>query len=348
VEPKDSEILVGTGAGGAPPELSILVPLYNEEANLDQLFERLEVILRRIGRTYEIVCVNDASKDATLDKLLFHRVRNPAIKVIDFSRNFGKEVALTAAIDQATGRAIIPIDADLQDPPELIEELVREWDKGFEVVNAVRRTRQGEGWMKRATAALFYQVIGRMSRVSIPRNTGDFRLIDRSAVEALKKLPERTRFMKGLFAWVGFRQTAVLFDRAPRHGGKTSFNYWKLWNFALDGITSFSMFPLKVWTYVGASISFLAFGYAIFRIARTLIRGSDVPGYESLMVVMLFLGGVQLITLGVIGEYLGRVYEEVKQRPLYIVRRTYGLEPGPAPRAQSPLPDSRVEKGVER
>jgi glycosyltransferase involved in cell wall biosynthesis len=317
----------GGEEGRSPPDLSIIVPLFNEEPNVDTLFERLEVILTRLGRTYEIVCVNDGSRDATVEKVLAHRERNPAIKLIDFSRNFGKEVALTAGIDAATGRAIIPIDADLQDPPELIEQLVAEWDKGFEVVNAVRRSRQGEGLLKRATAAAFYRVIGKMSRVSIPRNTGDFRLLDRRAVDALKQLPERTRFMKGLFAWIGFRQAVVLFDRAPRHRGVSSWNYWKLWNFALDGITSFSMFPLKIWTYVGLFISFVAFGYAVFRVIRTLVHGRDVPGYESLMVAILFLGGVQLITLGVIGEYLGRVYEEVKQRPLYLIRRTHGFSP---------------------
>jgi glycosyltransferase involved in cell wall biosynthesis len=323
------------------PELSIIVPLYNEEPNVDLLFERVEAILTRLGLSYEIVCVNDGSKDRTVDKLVEHHRRNPAIKVVDFSRNFGKETALTAGIDHAIGKAVIPIDADLQDPPELIESLVAEWKKGFEVVNAVRKTRSGESWVKRATAAGFYRVIGRMSRVTIPKDTGDFRLLDRRAVDALKRLPERTRFMKGLFAWVGFRQTSVLFDRQQRHKGTTSFNYWKLWNFALDGITSFSVFPLKIWTYIGLSISAFAFAYAIYRIIRTLVHGVEVPGYASLMVVILFLGGIQLITLGVIGEYLARIYEEVKSRPLYLVRELHGFA---QPAASAPKSAPAVEE----
>jgi len=279
--------------------------------------------------------VNDGSRDLTLEKLVTHHRRNPAIKVIDFSRNFGKETALTAGIDHAQGRAVIPIDADLQDPPELIENLVAEWKKGFEVVTAVRKSRLGESWVKRTTASAFYRIIGRMSRVTIPKDTGDFRLLDRRAVDALKRLPERTRFMKGLFAWVGFRQTSVMFDRDQRHMGTTTWNYWKLWNFALDGITSFSVFPLKVWTYIGLSISTFAFAYAVYRIIRTIVHGVEVPGYASLMVVILFLGGIQLITLGVIGEYLARVYEEVKHRPLYLVRERHGF-PAASDTAQGP------------
>ncbi|HZE97947.1 MAG TPA: glycosyltransferase family 2 protein [Planctomycetota bacterium] len=309
----------------ADPELSIIIPLYNEESNIDLLFGRVEAILARIGLSHEIVCVNDGSRDQTIDKLVTHHRRNPSIKIVDFSRNFGKETALTAGIDYSRGRAVIPIDADLQDPPELIESLVAEWKKGFEVVNAVRKSRAGDSWVKRMTAAAFYRIIGKMSRVTIPKDTGDFRLLDRRAVDALKRLPERTRFMKGLFAWVGFKQTNVLFDRDPRHGGSTSFNYWKLWNFALDGITSFSVFPLKIWTYVGLAVSASAFVYAFFRVIYTIIHGVEVPGYASLMVVILFLGGIQLITLGVIGEYLARIYEEVKHRPLYLVRELHGI-----------------------
>jgi glycosyltransferase involved in cell wall biosynthesis len=307
-------------------EISIVVPLYNEEKNIDYLFERLTSVLNQITSSYEIVCVNDGSRDNTLQCLIEHNGYNPSIKVVNLSRNFGKEIALTAGIEYATGAAVIPIDADLQDPPELIAELVAKWREGYDVVYATRRTRQGETWLKRFTANVFYQTIGKMSRVPIPRNTGDFRLLDRKVVEALKQMPERNRFMKGLFAWVGFKQTSILFDRQPRFQGKTNWNYWKLWNFALDGITSFSFLPLKMWSYVGLSISLMSLLYASFLIIRTLLFGIDVPGYASLMVTVLFLGGVQLITLGIIGEYLGRVYEEVKGRPLYFVRESYGFE----------------------
>ena len=307
-------------------ELSVVVPLYNEEENIDHLFERLITVLKALKTTYEIVCINDGSKDNTLKYLIDYHTKNPAIKIINLSRNFGKEIALTAGIDYTTGAAIIPIDADLQDPPELIAELVKKWREGYDVVYATRRSRKGETWLKRMTAKTFYQIIGKMSPIPIPSNTGDFRLLDRRVVEAIKKLPERTRFMKGLFAWVGYKQTSVMFDRQPRFQGNTAWNYWKLWNFALDGIISFSFLPLKVWSYVGVSISFVSLLYASFLIIRTLIFGIDVPGYASLMVAILFLGGIQLITLGIIGEYLGRVYEEVKGRPLYFVREQYGFD----------------------
>ena len=307
-------------------ELSIVVPLYNEEANIDYLVERLVTVLDNLNTTYEIVCINDGSRDNTLKLLVDYHVRNPAIKVVNLSRNFGKEIALTAGIDYTTGAAIIPIDADLQDPPELIEQLVAKWREGYDVVYATRRSRSGESWLKRFTANSFYRTIAKMSPVPIPANTGDFRLLDRQVVEAIKQLPERTRFMKGLFAWVGYKQTSILFDRAPRFGGKTTWNYWKLWNFALDGITSFSLFPLKVWSYIGLVVSFISLLYASFLILRTLIFGVDVAGYASLMVAVLFFGGIQLITLGVIGEYLGRVYEEVKRRPLYFVRDSHGFK----------------------
>ena len=221
---------------------------------------------------------------------------------------------------------MIPIDADLQDPPELIEQLVAKWREGYDVVYATRRSRSGETWFKRLTANGFYNTIGRMSQVSIPPNTGDFRLMDRRVVDSLKQLPERTRFMKGLFAWVGYKQTSILFDREPRLKGTTKWNYWKLWNFAIDGITSFSFLPLKVWGYVGLIISSISLLYAAYLVIRTLIYGIDFPGYASLMVAVLFLGGIQLLTLGIIGEYLGRVYEEVKRRPLYLVRESYGFE----------------------
>ena len=308
-----------------PESVSILVPCYNEEPNIDYLFERLATVMAQIGVTYEVICVNDGSRDRTLEKLIEHHYCNTAIKVVNLSRNFGKEIALSAAIDHASGEVVVPIDADLQDPPELIENLIDKWREGYDVVYATRRSRAGESWFKKFTANGFYNIIGRMSSVPIPANTGDFRLLDRQAVDALKQLPERNRFMKGLFAWVGFRQTSILYDRAERYRGNTKWNYWRLWNLAVDGITAFSVAPLKIWLYIGCVISTLALVYASFLVIRTLLLGIDVPGYASLMVAVLFMGGIQLLTLGIIGEYLGRIYAEVKARPLYLVRETYGL-----------------------
>ena len=308
-----------------PIEISVVAPMFNEVENLDYFFERVTAVLKRLGLSYEIVCVNDGSRDGTLAGLIRHRGGNPAIKIVDLSRNFGKDIALTAGIDHARGAAVVPIDSDLQDPPELIEELVKNWREGFEVVYATRRTRQGEGWFKQASASLFYFIFDKLSDVKMPRNTGDFRLMDRKAVDALMRMTERNRFMKGLFAWVGFKQTAVLYDRQPRHAGTTKWNYWRLWNFALDGITGFSSVPLRVWTYVGMFLSIGSLLYAVFLIIRTFVHGKDVEGYASTMVAILFLGGIQLITLGVLGEYMARIYTEVKGRPLYLVREKHGL-----------------------
>ncbi|MBD1806699.1 glycosyltransferase family 2 protein [Microcoleus sp. FACHB-SPT15] len=307
-------------------ELSVVVPVYNEEQNLDYLFERLTSVLNRLNMTYEIVCVNDGSRDNTIERLIEHHQQNPAIKVVNLSRNYGKEIALSAGLDYTCGDAVVPIDADLQDPPELIADLVAKWREGYDVVLATRRSRQGESWIKRLTANAFYRIIDRISHVPIPRDTGDFRLIDRRVVDAIKQLPERNRFMKGLFAWVGFKQTSILYDRPSRYKGETTWNYWRLWNFALDGITSFSFIPLKVWSYIGLLVAIPAFFYASFLVIRTVLFGVDLPGYASIMVAVLFLGGVQLVSLGVLGEYLGRVYEEVKGRPLYLVRESYGFD----------------------
>ena len=309
-----------------PVKISIVVPLYNEEENVDALFRRLLAVLEALNTSYEVVCVNDGSRDNTLKNLVEYHQRYPQIKVVNLSRNFGKDIAMSAGIDYSQGMAVIPIDADLQDPPELIAEMIEKWHEGYDVVYASRRVRIGESCLKRFTAEGFYQVINKLSRVPIPPNTGDFRLIDRRVVESIKKMPERQRFMKGIFAWVGYKQTSILFDREPRYQGQTKWNYWKLWNFAIDGITSLSFLPLKVWTYVGFIIALVSLVYASFLMLRTIILGIDVPGYASLMVAILFLGGIQLLTLGIIGEYIGRVYEEVKGRPLYLVRDCYGFE----------------------
>jgi len=306
--------------------LSIVVPVHNEAVNIDAFFARLIPVLEKQAAPYEIICVNDGSVDDSLARLLKLRERLPTLKIVNLSRNFGKDIALSAGIDHAAGDAVIPIDADLQDPPELISEMVAKWHEGFDVVYGQRTSRESDAIGKQITARMFYLTMERLTEVAMPRDAGDFRLIDRRVVDVLKKLPERSRFMKGLFAWVGFRQAAVPYARATRYGGDTNWSYWRLWNFAIDGITSFSSSPLKIWSYVGLVISALSFLYALFLATLVLIHGIDVPGYASLMVVVLFLGGIQLITLGIIGEYIGRVYNEVKGRPLYLVSDLYGFE----------------------
>lgn len=303
--------------------ISIVCPFFNEDQSVGALFSRLIPALDRLGESYEVVCVNDGSRDGTLEALLAMRAMRPHVRVIDLSRNFGKEAALTAGIDAARGDAVIPIDADLQDTPEVIVRLVQEWKRGFEVVLAKRADRRADSLAKRLTARLFYKVHNAISEPEIPENVGDFRLMDRKVVDAIKRLPERRRFMKGLFAWVGFRSTTIEYVRDARVAGQSRFSAWKLWNLALEGLTSFSTAPLRVWTYVGLAVASLAFVYAAFIIMRTVIHGVDVPGYASLLAVTLFLGGIQLIGLGVLGEYLGRVYSEAKQRPIYIVRDSH-------------------------
>ncbi|MBU6504608.1 MAG: glycosyltransferase family 2 protein [Betaproteobacteria bacterium] len=306
------------------PTLSLIIPMHNEAPNVASCYERIRTILDPLGESWELLCVNDGSRDDTLARLLALREQDPRVTVIDLSRNFGKEAALTAGLDQARGDAVIPMDADLQDPPELIPELLARWREGFDVVLAVRSSRTSDSLFKRGTARFFYRFINRMSEVQIPEDAGDFRLMSRAVVDALKLLPERRRFMKGLFAWVGFRTTEVHYDRPPRAAGETKFNAWRLWNFALEGITSFSHLPLKVASYFGMAVSFFAFLYAIKIVIDTLVYGNPVKGYPSLMVAILFFSGVQLVAIGVIGEYLGRLYEESKQRPVYLIRKRYG------------------------
>jgi glycosyltransferase involved in cell wall biosynthesis len=300
--------------------------MFNEEKNIPEFHKRLLQALENLEENWEIIFINDGSSDRTLFQLIALHHQDSRLKIISFSRNFGKEIALTAGIEKASGQLIIPIDADLQDPPELIPEMIEKWREGYQIVNATRRARHGESWLKRITAEFFYFFINKMSTIPIPKNTGDFRLLSRPVVEALRMMPERTRFMKGLFAWVGFQQATVYYDRPPRHAGKTKWNYWRLWNFAIDGLSSFSSIPLRIWSYCGLLLSLLAFLYAGFLVVKTVIFGKDWPGYASTMVAILFLGGIQLISLGVIGEYLGRVYKEVKMRPLYIVERSYGFD----------------------
>lgn len=306
------------------PLITLAVPLYNEAEGLRGFFERVLPILESITPQYEIVCVNDGSCDRTWELLRVAAAENPRIRAFDLSRNFGKEAALTAALDHSRGQAVIPIDADLQDPPELIPQMVQKWKDGFEVVIARRKSRLTDSYGKRLSARLFYRFFNSISEIEIPPDAGDFRLIDRKALEALQQLGERNRFLKGLFAWVGFRTCTLEFDREARLAGQSKWKKWKLWNFALDGIFAFSSVPLRIWVYFGGFVSFLSFLYASILVVRTLLHGIDVPGYASLMVVTLFLGGIQLIGLGILGEYVSRIYTEVKQRPLYLVRDQTG------------------------
>jgi glycosyltransferase involved in cell wall biosynthesis len=314
------DILTAAGARTArSPTLSVVVPAYNEEAVLPEFHRRLGAVLDTLAVDTEIVYVNDGSADATLALLTGLHQRDPRVVVVDLSRNFGKEVAMTAGLDFADGDAVIVIDADLQDPPELIPEMLREWRAGHDVVLMRRRSRASETWLKKATARGFYRAIGRIGTIDIPEDVGDFRLLSRRAVAALRRFPERSRFMKGLFAWIGFPCREIMYDRDGRFAGETKWNYWRLWNFAIEGITSFSAVPLKAASYVGLATSLAAFVYAVYVVVKTLLFGDPVPGYPTLVTLVLFLGGLQLLALGVIGEYLARMFVEVKQRPLYLV-----------------------------
>jgi polyisoprenyl-phosphate glycosyltransferase len=309
--------------------LSILTPMYNEADGLNVYFQTLEAALEPLDIDYEIVCVDDGSKDATLTLLRQHAERNRRIKVVVLSRNFGKEAAMTAALDYASGDVALPMDADLQDPPELIAAMVAKWREGYQVVYAKRTCRKSDGLLKRKTARLFYKVFNRMSDIKIPEDVGDFRLVDRAVIDAIKKLPEKDRFMKGLFCWPGLKHTVVEFERQKRAQGTSKYNYWNLWNFALSGITSFSTFPIRAGTYLGLTVASLSFVYGLWVIFKTIITGVDVPGYASLLVAVLFMGGVQLFFLGLLGEYIGRIYKEVKNRPIYFVADVIGFDETP-------------------
>jgi glycosyltransferase involved in cell wall biosynthesis len=308
-------------------KISIVVPFFNEEHSIDT-FHLAMMNLRGMLLDYklEIICIDDGSSDATLTKLINLSRLDKTYQIIEFTRNFGKEPALTAGIIAATGDAVIPFDADLQDPPGLIPQMVAEWENGAEVVLAKRVNRSLDSFSKRTSASVFYKVHNLLSSLKIPENVGDFRLLSRAVVDALKQLPERQRFMKGLFAWVGFKAVTIEYHRQARKDGETKFSAWKLWNFALEGITSFSLIPLKIWTYIGGFGALFAFLYASFIILRTAIYGIDIPGYASLLVVILFFGSIQLISLGVLGEYIGRIYFETKNRPLYLIRKIHTIE----------------------
>lgn len=314
------------------PELSVIVPVKDEEAAIADFVRRVSAVLDALKSadgsplSWEILFIDDGSQDATLPAIMAANARDPRIIGISLSRNFGKEAALSAGLDHARGRAVIPIDVDLQDPPQVMGEMLDRWRDGFEIVYGVRRNRELDSLPKRLTADLYYRAHNWLSHDKIPEHAGDFRLLDRKVVDIIRSMPERNRFMKGLFVWGGFRQAAVEYDRAERMVGTTKFNYWKLWTLAIDGITSASTLPLRIWSYVGGAIALLSIAYAVFVVVRTLIYGTDVRGYPSMMVAILFFGGVQLLSLGILGEYVGRILVEVKQRPIYVVRQWIGLE----------------------
>ena len=307
----------------ADPLLSLVVPVFNEEESVDIFLDAVSPLMKRDGLRFEIVFVNDGSRDDTFGHLLDRSATDRRLRVVNLSRNFGKEAALTAGIDHATGDVIVPMDIDLQDPPELIEPFMARWREGYDIVYGVRTQRTWDTTAKRLSAGWFYRVFNSMSPVRIPENVGDFRLVDRRAVEVLRQLPERNRFMKGLFAWVGFNSIGVPYERPQRAAGSSKFNLWRLWNFAIDGLVSFSTAPLRAWFYVGVVIAAIAVLYALFIITRVLILGIDTPGYASLLIVVLLMGAIQLLSLGIIGEYLGRLFVEVKSRPIYVIEGVY-------------------------
>jgi glycosyltransferase involved in cell wall biosynthesis len=293
----------------------------NEAKVIGELHRRLQRVMDAVGESWEVIYVNDGSSDTTLREIEALQASDSHVSVVNLSRNFGKEIATTAGLDHAVGTAVIVMDGDLQDPPEVIPSLIAAWRSGADMVCAQRRRRDGDTWLKKSTAAMFYRLMRRLGDVPLPPNVGDFRLMSRRVVDAVLQLREHHRFMKGLFAWVGFPTVIVLYDREPRGGGTTKWSFWKLWNLAIEGITSFSVGPLKLATYLGLATAGFAAVFAAQLVARTLLFGNPVAGYPSLMAVVLFLGGVQLITLGIIGEYLARVFNETKQRPLYLVER---------------------------
>ncbi|MFZ5788346.1 MAG: glycosyltransferase family 2 protein [Acidobacteriota bacterium] len=308
------------------PELSVVVPVFDEEANIPELHRRLVAALEPLAISFEVVFVDDGSRDRSWRLVRELAALDPRVRGVSFSRNFGHQMAFAAGLDHARGRAVVIMDADLQDPPELVPELIAKWREGYEVVYAVRAGREGETWFKKATAAAFYRILRGITSVEIPLDTGDFRLMGPRALEAFRRLPERHRFTRGLVSWLGFRQTGVTYVRAARHAGATGYPLRKMLRFAIDAITSFSHVPLQLATWLGFAVSLLAFAFIVVVIVLKVI-GISWPGYTSLMAAILFLGGVQLVMIGLLGEYLGRVYDEVKQRPLYLVQDTAGSDP---------------------
>lgn len=313
------------------PTISIVIPCHNESDTVSLFLKRLNPIMKKTGESYEFIFVDDGSTDDTVKKLLALSSKFNHVKIVELSRNFGKEAALTAGLVHATGNAVIPMDCDLQDPPELIPAMIEKWKQGHKVVHAVRRCRKSDTAAKRITARAFYKLMDSITDIKIPANCGDFRLMDRVVVDAILKFPERNRFNKGIMAAAGFRSTIVEYNRPERSAGHTKFNFWKLWNFALDGVVGFSTIPLRVWTYVGATIAAISLAYAFWIVFKTLYWGVVTPGFATLMTVTLFLGSVQLIGIGVLGEYIARILTETKQRPIFLVDSLYGFDQEPCP-----------------
>lgn len=307
-------------------KLSIIIPCYNEQEMIDLCHDSVcKVIDTLDGFEIEVIYINDGSKDNTYEMLLNLRKKDKRVIIINLSRNFGKEAAMTAGINNATGDAVIILDADLQDPPDLIPDLIKLWkENDADVVYGQRVKREGETWFKKATARSFYKLMSCISNTDIPMNTGDFRLMNRRAVDALNQLKERHRFLKGMFAWVGYKQIPLEYSRAPRAAGNTKWNYFKLLDFALEGITGFSIIPLRIASFCGFLISFFAFAFGGFIILKTMFFGADMPGYASLMVMITFLSGIQLLCIGILGEYIGRIFGETKNRPLYFIENIHG------------------------
>ncbi len=309
--------------------ISIIVPVLNEERSIPRFLAALGGIDEAANVALEIIFIDDGSTDATADVVKGAMAEDSRIRLISLSRNFGKEAALTAGLQYSSGDAVIPMDVDLQDPPDLIPQLVAKWREGFLVVHAVRRSRGTDTFFKRTSASLFYSLMQKLSKVDIPINGGDFRLLDRKVVRSVLRFRERNRFMKGIMSAAGFPATAVFYDRTERGDGKSRFNFWKLWNFALDGITGFSTFPIRIWTYLGVLIASVSFLFAAWIVLRTLIWGVEVAGFASTITIILFLGGIQIFGIGVLGEYIGRIFEEVKRRPIYIVSEMHGFDRTP-------------------
>ncbi len=301
----------------APALLSIVCPAYNEAENIIAFHKAVSKVMRRLAQPFEVVFINDGSRDETILRMRELREVHPNTTIVDLSRNFGKETAVSAGLDYARGDAVVIIDADLQHPPQVIEEMIAGWREGYDVVYGQRRGREDEGFLRRATAKAFYRIMNGIGRSPIPPNAGDFRLMSRKAADAVRSLREHHRFMKGVFAWVGFPSKAVPFDVETRHAGASKWSFWKLWNFSIEGVTSHTLAPLKISTYIGTAVAALSFAYGTFVVAKAAVVGDPAPGFPTLAALVLFLGGLQLMVLGVMGEYLGRIFNETKQRPLY-------------------------------
>lgn len=325
-----------------PRLLSVVCPCFNEAEGLAEFHRAIRRVMAQLEQAFEVVFVNDGSQDLTLALMKDLRDRHANTTIVDLSRNFGKEIALTAGLDAAKGDAVVVIDADLQDPPDVISDLIGGWREGYDVVYAKRRVREGDSWLKKTTAGIFYKLMAKAGSVPLPENVGDFRLMSRKAVDAVCLIRERHRFMKGVFAWVGFPSKEVLYDRAPRNAGDTKWSYWKLWNLSIEGITSSTLAPLKISTYLGFLTAGIAFLAGAFFIVKTLVFGDTVPGFPTLIVVVLFLGGVQLAVLGVIGEYLGRVFNETKDRPLYFTNEVIESKQQSAPQIDEQSRDDTI------